>query len=110
MVLVCTDDAHQFSDISPAAFSELGKAVGHIEAASTAFRPWQKINYLMLMMLDPDVHFHVLPRYDSEQVFEGLSFADPGWPGPPDLASAIKPDADTMASMIAQLKSYWPPS
>ena len=44
MVLVCTDDARQFADISPGAFAELGTAVHHIETASKALRPWQKIN------------------------------------------------------------------
>ena len=109
-MLVCTDDARQFGDITPAAFAELGTAVGDIETASKLLRPWQKINYLMLMMVDPDVHFHVLPRYEAEQVFEEVSFADSGWPGPPDLASAVNPDAALTASLIARLKSHWPQS
>ncbi len=82
MVLVCKDEASHFSAISPAAFSELAKATADIETASKSFRAWDKINYLMLMMVDPDVHFHVLPRYGVEQTFEGVTFPDAGWPGP----------------------------
>ena len=44
-----------------------------------------KLNYLMLMMVDPDVHFHVLPRYAVEREFGGVRFTDPGWPKVPNL-------------------------
>ena len=42
----------------------------------------------MLMMVDPHVHFHVIPRYEGPRTFAGLEFVDAGWPGPPDLKSA----------------------
>ena len=42
----------------------------------------------MLMMADPHVHMHVLPRYAKSQVFDATEFADRGWPGLPDLKSA----------------------
>ena len=47
---------------------------------------YEKINYLMLMMVDRDVHFHVIPRYAGERVHEGVSFPDAG--GPPFPISA----------------------
>jgi diadenosine tetraphosphate (Ap4A) HIT family hydrolase len=108
MVLVCKEDATSFSSISPAAFTEMGIIIPAIEAASKAFRPWQKINYLMLMMVDPNVHFHVLPRYETLQSFQGTDYADSGWPGPPDLGNAVTPGADTLQAIIAELKSVWP--
>ena len=49
----------------------------------------ERINYLMLMMVDPHVHFHVIPRYSGSREWGGLEFADQGWPGPPDLKSAV---------------------
>ena len=76
LVLVCKDDAKAFPDISAAAFAELAAATKQIEDALGAFRPYQRINYLMLMMVDPDVHFHVLPRYAETQEFEGIKFPD----------------------------------
>ena len=108
LVLVCKDDAKAFPDISAAAFAELGAATKQIEDALDAFRPYQRINYLMLMMVDPDVHFHVLPRYAETQEFEGIKFPDAGWPAVPDLASAIQADADLQEKLIAALKSVWP--
>ena len=108
LVLVCKDDAKAFPDISAAAFAELAAATKQIEDALGAFRPYQRINYLMLMMVDPDVHFHVLPRYAETQEFEGIKFPDAGWPAVPDLASAIQADADLQEKLIAALKSVWP--
>jgi len=108
LVLVCKDEAKAFGDISAGAFAELQQATGDIEAALTAFRPYQKINYLMLMMVDPDVHFHVLPRYAETQVFEGVSYPDKGWPAVPDLASGVTPDAATLAVLVAAVKATWP--
>ncbi len=107
LVLVCKDDAVAFSAISPRAFAELAQVTKDIEDNLSAFRPYEKINYLMLMMVDPDVHFHVLPRYGSTQQFEGVDFPDVGWPAVPDLAVAVTPDDDLRTKLVAQLKEKW---
>ena len=108
MVLVCKEEATSFSTISPAAFGELGSVIGGIEAASKSFREWDKINYLMLMMVDPNVHFHVLPRYGEAQTFADLAFEDTGWPGQPDLAGGVKLSPDQIGQLAAALKAVWP--
>lgn len=108
MVLVCKEDATSFSTISADAFGEFGSVIGDIEAASKSFREWDKINYLMLMMVDPNVHFHVLPRYDARQTFGDLSFDDAGWPGQPDLAGGVKLSPDQIGQLAAALKTAWP--
>ena len=108
MVLVCKEEATSFSTISPAAFGELGSVIGDIEVASKSFREWDKINYLMLMMVDPNVHFHVLPRYGEAQVFADLAFADTGWPGQPDLAGGVKLLPDQIRQLSAALKAVGP--
>lgn len=110
LVLVCTDEAEAFSDISGQAFSELAQVTKDIEQSLSAFRPFEKINYLMLMMVDKDVHFHVLPRYSSDQSFEDITVPDPGWPALPDLSSAVTLTATQMAALTAQLQSHWSPS
>lgn len=108
LVLVSKDDARRFPDISSEAFIELAVATREIETALATFRPFDKINYLMLMMVDPDVHFHVLPRYQATQAFDGTSYPDPGWPGPPDLKHAVKPEGEARARLIEALRSAWP--
>jgi len=107
LVLVCKDEAAAFSAIPADAFSELHEVTGAIERALTQFRRFDKINYLMLMMVDPDVHFHVLPRYARTQEFNGVDFPDPGWPKVPDLSQAISPDEPTRATLVAALKAVW---
>ena len=80
LVLLCKDEAARFGEISQEALAELHRAASRIERVlAEAFRN-DKINYLMLMMVDPDVHFHVLPRYQSERVYEGAQFRDDAWP------------------------------
>ena len=110
LVLVCKDEARRFPDISSQAFAELAHATRDIEAGLAALRPFDKINYLMLMMVDPDVHFHVLPRYAETQEFQGTAFPDKGWPAVPDLASGVQPDSDTLAALAAAVKAAWPGS
>jgi diadenosine tetraphosphate (Ap4A) HIT family hydrolase len=108
LILVCKDPAATFSAISADAFAELQQATRDIEAGLTTFRPYRKINYLMLMMVDPDVHFHVLPRYAQDQVFDGTVYPDKGWPAVPDLSAGIEPDASTRAALVAAVKAAWP--
>ena len=90
LVLICKNEADTFSKISPGAFSELKGITAAIEHHLKDCFSYDKINYLMLMMVDHDVHFHVLPRYAHSRVFEQQKFNDLGWPGPPDLAQINK--------------------
>jgi diadenosine tetraphosphate (Ap4A) HIT family hydrolase len=86
LVLICKNDADALSKISAEAFLELKEISTAIEFHLGHCFSFDKINYLMLMMVDPDVHFHVLPRYASPRFFAQSEFTDTGWPGPPDLS------------------------
>ena len=107
LVLVCKEAATAFSQISPAAFAELGGMVRDIEAALTAAFAYDKINYLMLMMVDPNVHFHVIPRYAAERSFENLHFADAGWPRLPDLAKSPELEPQMLPRIRDHVKRHW---
>lgn len=108
LVLACKEPVQQFHQVSAESFAELKTVVSHIEPALSAMVDYRKINYLMLMMVDPDVHFHVIPRYPDPVTFEGLAFPDAGWPGPPALAEPTATDAAVNAAIIARLKQHWP--
>ena len=88
LVLVCLDPVQRFGAISPGAAAELRLAAAAVETALGECLRFDKINYLMLMMVDPDVHFHVIPRYAGARSYAGSEFDDPSWPGPPDLTRA----------------------
>jgi diadenosine tetraphosphate (Ap4A) HIT family hydrolase len=90
LVLAAKSEATRFSDLPATAFSELAVIIPEIENSLRRFQPYDKINYLMLMMVDPHVHMHVIPRYAAAPQFDGVSFPDLGWPGPPDLKTAPK--------------------
>ena len=108
LVLICKQDVTNFSDISQAAFNELKSVTTELETGLTSFRPYQKINYLMLMMVDPHVHFHVIPRYDTVQSFNNVDFADAGWPAVPQLGENISLENNMMTALLSELKNVWP--
>jgi diadenosine tetraphosphate (Ap4A) HIT family hydrolase len=108
LVVICKEQARRFGDLPVAAFAELKQVSNELESALSDSFGYSKLNYLMLMMVDPDVHFHVLPRYPEAQRFHEISFADAGWPGPPDLNAVTATDAATNIALIEKLKSNWP--
>lgn len=89
LILAAKSDAQAYSELPPEAFVEQGQVVRHIERTLREFCAYEKINYLMLMMVDREVHFHVIPRYSEPRSFVGTEFPDHGWPGVPDLAKAV---------------------
>jgi diadenosine tetraphosphate (Ap4A) HIT family hydrolase len=93
LVLAAKSEATAFGDLPAEAHAELKIVTCAIEAALRAAVGYQKLNYLMLMMVDPHVHFHVLPRYEGERSGGGMTVRDAGWPGQPDLSAAVTSDA-----------------
>lgn len=98
----------RFADLPAVAFTELGTMVDALETAAAKAFAYDKINYLMLMMVDPHVHFHVVPRYAGQRTFEGVVFADNGWPGPPNLAEPTPTDAALNRRLIDAIGAAWP--
>jgi diadenosine tetraphosphate (Ap4A) HIT family hydrolase len=90
LVLAARSDATAFGDLPGEAYAELKPATEAIERALAGFAAYTKLNYLMLMMVDPHVHFHVIPRYEGVRRFGEVEFADRGWPGVPDLSAAVQ--------------------
>ena len=66
-------------------YIELLDIYKNIEATLTEAFDYDKINYLMLMMEDPTLHYHVIPRYKNERVLVEKKYKDPGYPGIPDF-------------------------
>ncbi len=108
LVMVAKGEERAFSDLPDEAFAEFPLVVREIEHGLKEFRAYDRINYLMLMMVDPHVHFHVLPRYAKAQPFEGVNFIDSGWPGPPDLKSATDFPEEAHALLLQAVQQSWP--
>lgn len=108
LVLAARSDATAFSDLPAAAFAEMGQVIADIEAALRQAVDYSKVNYMMLMMVDPHVHFHVIPRYEGTREAEGLSIEDKGWPKTPALGEAVTLDERQIAALVAWLRKGWP--
>lgn len=107
LVLAARSDATAFGDLPANAHAELKPVTAAIERTLGAFVRYEKLNYLMLMMVDPHVHFHVIPRYEGERRWQSRVFVDAGWPKVPDLSAAVALDAaeiTALASDIAGLR------
>jgi diadenosine tetraphosphate (Ap4A) HIT family hydrolase len=105
LVLANKSDATAYGALAVEAFAEQGKVVTSIEEALSHFCGYERLNYLMLMMVDPNVHFHVIPRYSKPKRWQGISFPDAGWPGPPDLKSAITLNGPQLSQMVTTLQA-----
>ena len=108
LVMACKERAQSFGAVSSEAFREHERVVQDIEQGLKAFSAFEKINYLMLMMVDKEVHYHVLPRYSETRNFEGVDYPDPGWPAVPDLTSGLVLGDESLAAMVAGIRGGWP--
>lgn len=106
LVLAARSEATAYRQLPREAFAEQADVVAAIENGLTAFCRYERINYLMLMMVDPHVHFHVIPRYSEPLQWDGHELADHGWPGPPDLKSAIPLSAHQISALRDALARY----
>ena len=108
LILACKSPATEFSRIGESSFETFGTVVSDIESCLRRTFSYDKINYLMLMMVDPHVHFHVLPRYGSIRDFAGKTFIDAGWPSAPDLGAVNDITESQRSELLDHLRTHWP--
>ncbi|MEZ5597894.1 MAG: HIT family protein [Pseudomonadales bacterium] len=107
LVLACNEPVTAFSRISDEAFAAQAQMVRCVEAMLSRAFGYDRINYLMLMMVDPHVHYHVLPRYAKTPSFQGVEFPDAGWPAVPQLGAGVTPDGELRQALLAHLRANW---
>jgi diadenosine tetraphosphate (Ap4A) HIT family hydrolase len=73
-------DKQSLGAVSAEAWSEFGLVSAFVENTLSEAFGAEKFNYLALMMYDPEVHFHVIPRYSQPVSFDGHDYVDPDWP------------------------------
>ena len=108
LILAAKGDYRAFSDLPPAAFEQMHEVVGAIETTLAKAVGYQKLNYLMLMMVDLHVHYHVIPRYDGERSHAPIAIGDPGWPKLPELGQSMTLNEPQVALLTGWLKELWP--
>lgn len=107
LVLAAKSDATAYGDLPCQAFADQREAVRAIEEALSRFVQYERLNYLMLMMVDPNVHFHVIPRYSGSRNWQGLEFRDEGWPGAPRLESVARLDERQLPLLATEIGSHF---
>ena len=85
LILITKHGENQYSKIAKNGFIEFSEIVKEIEPVLKSKFKCSKINYLMLMMQDPEVHYHIIPRYSKDLLFNDVLFKDFGWPSLPKL-------------------------
>ena len=105
LVLCATADARSYAELAPEAYAEQREVVQLAERILQQFTHFERINYLMLMMVDPHVHFHVIPRYEGSRQLGSLCFADKGWPGQPDLGPAVALQDEAITELAETIRS-----
>ena len=103
-VLSLNREAQAWGSVTAEENSELALVVAEIERRLGSAFGYEKINYLMLMMVDPHVHFHVIPRYSKAISQFGFEWQDSNWPKPPDLAAGTQ-DPALLEQVLALIKS-----
>ena len=84
--------------------ADLWALTRRVRAALDALWSPDHYNYAFLMNVDPQVHFHLIPRYQSPRVFAGATFTDPAFGGHYALGPERPLDADTAEALRARLR------
>src|SRR5438552_5266697 len=100
LVLAAKSEATAYARLPREAFAEQADVVRAVEQALSNFCAYERINYLMLMMVDPNVHFHVIPRYSETRQWNGIVFPDAGWPGPPLLGKMVALTSEQIDELV----------
>lgn len=81
--------AESMSELTPEEGKDLIIITQKIEETLNKAFHMEKMNYIMLMMVDYHIHYHVVPRYAQDKLFAEIEFKDLGWPKPPVLDAEV---------------------
>lgn len=84
-ILSLKRECERFSNLTKEEFIGLEEIVKIIEMSLKDTFNYDVLNYLMLMMFDKQVHFHVFPRYKNSIFYNEEEWVDYDWPKIPDL-------------------------
>jgi diadenosine tetraphosphate (Ap4A) HIT family hydrolase len=104
MVISLKRDCKYLGELTKNETEELAEVCAKTEKLIKQCFNNDKINYLALMMVDEQVHFHVIPRYAKAREFAGVEFLDKNWPKQPDITQSYS-DATTLDKIYNKLRS-----
>lgn len=93
-----------FSELKPEEYADLNNIIKVIEPTLTKAFSYDVINYLMLMMFDKHVHYHIFPRFKAPIEILDKTWKDENWPATPSLTGEALLD-DEMVNIMELIKS-----
>jgi diadenosine tetraphosphate (Ap4A) HIT family hydrolase len=107
-LVICTlGDERALSELREPHALEMFRVMKKSEQVLANVMKFTKINYLCLMMVDPHVHLHVIPRYSSQAEFRGIRCDDSEWPKPPNFEKTLKLDNRNFEQLRRRLAQEW---
>jgi diadenosine tetraphosphate (Ap4A) HIT family hydrolase len=108
-VIAARSDVTSLGLLTAEEAAELPRVIGDFERAVRGLAPGvSKFNYLALMMVDPNPHFHAIPRHAGPIEAFGQAFVDTAFPRPPDLRTAHELAPQTLEQLRQALLAHWP--
>lgn len=105
LVIAAKSNAIHLGQLGKEEWAEFATVSAEIEACLVSALGAEKFNYLALMMKDPNVHFHMIPRYSKPIVFNGVEYADADWPLKTEMAKLDLED-ETLTAIHLKLKNF----
>lgn len=102
-VLIANRHIESLADLNDVEAQALRDIVARMEQLLDSKLHNDKINYLALMMKDPHLHFHVIPRYETNRTIEGRVWQDPSWPKAPNMSVSVS-DPEALAEVRKYLR------
>lgn len=96
-----------FSKLSIEEQISMFKVIQKIETVMYKNIGCDKINYLALMMIDPFIHYHIIPRYKSIMMFNKVEFSDTGYPGLINFDEITKLKKNNFDKLVRYLKEIF---
>lgn len=95
-----------FSDLTIEEMISLKEIVVAVESILSEAFAYDKLNYLMLMMVDNCVHIHIIPRYQKSRTWRDRIFEDFDYPKPPILNKYNEFDDKELKQLAQDLKEF----
>lgn len=80
LVLVAKSEATHLGELTAEEWAEFSQVSKDSEELLIKVFGAEKFNYLALMMKDPNVHFHLVPRYSKPVALNSKDYQDANWP------------------------------
>ena len=85
MIITLNRDCLDMTEVLPEEMAEFPVLCKWYQDRCKKLYDAEKFNYLALMMVDPFVHFHVIPRYSQTVEKYNMNWEDTGWPKLPNM-------------------------